>query len=273
MDRTGGAVCVGLDPVLDRLPSAIGASDPVDRIRSFSLGVVDAVSEIAACLKVQSACYERYGAAGVGVVSDIIRAAGERDLPVILDAKRGDIGITARHYAAAAFGGAGHGADWLTVNGYLGGETVEPYLERGGVFVLVRTSNSGSGELQQLALADGRTVSEAMADIVAALAAPRIGPGGWSDVGAVVGATHPAEAASLRARMPGVICLVPGIGAQGGRMEDVADLCGPDGHGALFTASRSIIYADPKSGHDWLVAIRDAASALSDASGVVAGLQ
>ncbi|MCP4759184.1 MAG: orotidine-5'-phosphate decarboxylase [Planctomycetes bacterium] len=274
MDRTGCAACVGLDPVLDRIPSQEGFGNAVAAIRSFSLGVIDAVAERVACVKVQSACFERYGADGLEALSDVVDAATARDLPVILDAKRGDIGVSARHYAAAAFDSRGdRGVDWLTVNGYLGSETIEPYLERGGVFILVRTSNAGSGEIQMLRLDDGRTVSEAMADMVASLAAPRIGECGWSDVGAVVGATHPAEIASLRDRMPGVICLVPGIGAQGGRVEDLGGLCGSDGHGAIFTASRSVIYADQVAGQSWEEAIRDAASRLAETTGRIAGLR
>jgi len=273
MDRTGCAACVGLDPVLDRIPGG-SAGDPVEAIRSFSLDVIEAVADCVACLKVQSACFERFGAAGMHVVADIMRASSERGLPVILDAKRGDIGISARHYAAAGLAPTtGPGADWMTVNGYLGSETIEPYLEWGGVYVLVRTSNAGSGELQSLKLEDGRTVSEAMADLVASLAAPRVGAHGWSDVGAVVGATHPAEAESLRHRMPGVICLVPGIGAQGGRMDELGSLCGPDGHGALFTASRSVIYAEPAAGMRWSDAVRASASRLADESGRIAGMR
>ena len=134
MDRTGCAACVGLDPVLDRIPSQEGFGNAVAAIRSFSLGVIDAVAERVACVKVQSACFERYGADGLEALSDVVDAATARDLPVILDAKRGDIGVSARHYAAAAFDSRGdRGVDWLTVNGYLGSETIEPYLERVGV--------------------------------------------------------------------------------------------------------------------------------------------
>ncbi len=269
MDRSGGAACVGLDPVLDRLPG--GRS--IDAVRSFSLGVIDAVADHVACVKVQSACYERHGPEGVAIVDDVLAAAAERNLPVILDAKRGDIGVSAAHYAAAAFKRRGPAPDWLTVNGWLGRETMRPYLEHGGVFVLVRTSNPGAGEVQQLTLADGRTMSEAMADLVAAMAADRPAWQGWTDVGAVVGATHPSEAESLRDRMPGVILLVPGIGAQGGAVQDCKPLFGPDGHGALLTASRSVIYAEPKAGEDWTAAVSRAAPELAEESRTAAGLR
>jgi orotidine-5'-phosphate decarboxylase len=272
MDRAGCNACVGLDPVLSRLPAAIDRADPIDAIRRFSLGVLEAVAPHVACVKVQSACYERYGAQGVALIDEVLAAAAGLDLPVILDSKRGDIGISASHYAAAVFG-RGAAPDWLTVNAWLGTETLEPYLEHGGIFVLVRTSNPGSARIQGLRLDDGRTVAEAMADMVAALAGPRRNEQGWSDVGAVVGATHPSEAESLRERMPGVILLVPGIGAQGGRVSHCGPLCGADGHGAVLTASRSVIYAQGDSGRSWTQALADAAARLAEETGCVAGLR
>lgn len=272
MDRTGCNACVGLDPVLEKLPASIDRTDAVEAIRVFSLGVLESVAQTVACLKVQSACYERYGAAGLGVLDEVLTAAESFNLPVILDAKRGDIGISAAHYAAAAFQRTSP-PSWLTVNGYLGSETLEPYLEHGGIFVLVRTSNPGSAEFQSLRLEDGRSVSDAMADMVAKLAAPRRNAAGWSDVGGVVGATHPREAEQLRDRMPGVVLLVPGIGAQGGSVADCKPLCGPDGHGALLTASRSIIYAPADGGSSWTDAVSAAATALADETGTVAGLR
>jgi orotidine-5'-phosphate decarboxylase len=273
MDRVGSNACVGLDPVVSRLPDDIDRTDPVAAIREFSLRVIESVSQHVACVKVQSACYERFGSAGVAVIDDILQEANAHAMPVILDAKRGDIGISAAHYAAAAFDRPGPTPDWLTVNAWLGTETLEPYLAGGGIFVLVRTSNPGSAEVQGLALQDGRTMCEAMADLVAGMAAHRIGNAGWSDVGAVVGATHPAEAESLRDRMPGVILLVPGIGAQGGSVADCARLCGDDGHGALLTSSRSVIYAEPQAGELWFEAVARSARELADETGRVAGLR
>ncbi len=271
MDRTGCVSCVGLDPVLDRLPDAFADAEPIEALRGFSLGVVEEVASRACCIKIQSACFERFGPRGAAVIDDILAAAAALDLPVILDAKRGDIGISARHYAASAFERC-HPPDWVTVNGYLGGETIEPWLTgSGGVFVLVRTSNPGADDLQALRLEDGRTVSDAAADMVAAIAAPRRGPSGWSSVGAVVGATRPAEAELLRERMPGVLLLVPGIGAQGGAVDDCRPLLGEDGRGAILTASRSVIYAD--GGRDWRAGVRDAAEALAEATGRMAGLR
>lgn len=273
MSRTGTCACVGLDPVLDRIPDPCRSDDPVASLRTFCLSVIDAVAEHVCCIKAQSACFERHGPRGLALLDEVYDVACARELPVILDAKRGDIGISAAHYAAAAFARRpGGGAPrWLTVNGYLGPDTLEAMLGEGGVFVLVRTSNAGSDEVQGLVLEDGRTVAEAMADVVASLAADRIGASGWSDVGAVVGATHPEHAGALRARMPGVVLLVPGIGAQGGHVEDCRALCGDDGRGAVLTASRSVIYAG--TGDDWAVHVADAAARLADEAGCMAGLR
>ena len=268
MQRSGSVACVGLDPVLERLPSSIPQADPTEAIRAFCLGVVESVAETVAAVKVQSACFERYGVAGVAVMQEVIQAASLRGTTVVLDAKRGDIGISAGHYAVSA---GTTGADWVTVNGYLGMDGGEPFLEQCGAFVLVRTSNPGSAAFQDEQLEDGRTVAELMADQVAAMAADRLGPSGWSDVGAVVGATHPEQAHQLRARLTGVTLLVPGIGAQGGTLEDCRPLVGPDGRGALLTASRSVIYAQGDG--DWKEAVADAAQRLADETGTMAGLR
>ncbi|HJO15786.1 MAG TPA: orotidine-5'-phosphate decarboxylase [Phycisphaerales bacterium] len=268
MRRSGSIACVGLDPVLERLPESIDRPDPVDAIRSFSMGVVEAVAPHVAAIKVQSACFERFGPTGVQAMKDVLAAIPAHGAAVILDAKRGDIGISAHHYAAAA---SAMGAHWVTVNGYLGMDGVEPFLEQCGAFVLVRTSNPGSSSFQDQRLADGRTVAESMADHVASLAAGRIGPSGWSDVGAVVGATHPTQAHQLRERLRGVTLLVPGIGAQGGTIEDCRPLCGDDGLGALLTASRSVIYVS--GGDNWSHDVREAAKQLAHDTGVMAGLR
>lgn len=186
---------------------------------------------------------------------------------LVLDAKRGDIGISAGHYAAAA---ARLRADAITVNGYLGPSTLEPYLEHGlGLFVLVRTSNPDSDDVQARRLDDGRTVAGMMADLVAELGRTRRGAGGLSDVGAVVGATKSSEGRELRARMPDQVFLVPGYGAQGGTAEDVRALLRGDGRGVLVTASRSVIY--PKGADDWNKSVRDAARRFAEEVRAVVG--
>ncbi|MFO0829637.1 MAG: orotidine-5'-phosphate decarboxylase [Phycisphaerales bacterium] len=258
-ERCGAPVCVGLDPVVDRLPTAVFGGDvsKADAIRRFCLGVLDAIEPFIACVKLQSACFERFGWPGVSVLHDVLAAARAKHMAVILDAKRGDIGMTAEHYAAAS---AYAGADWTTVNGYLGEDGIKPFLvpddadsgPRGpgrgmpgfgrGAFVLVRTSNPSGDAFQSLSLQDGRTIAEAMADLVAALGARRLGSSGFSNLGAVVGATKRTEIAALRARMPQQLLLLPGYGAQGAGVDDVLPAFRADGRGAIVTASRAVLY-------------------------------
>lgn len=259
VDALGTPACVGLDPVVERMPFQV--EDPVEALRTFSLGVVETVSGIAPVVKPQSACYERYGSAGVAVLEQTCRAARDAGLVVVLDAKRGDIGISARHYAAAA---SGLGAHAVTVNGYLGPSSVEPYLEAGlGVFVLVRTSNDDSNAVQSLGLVDGRTVAELMADLTVALGERAFRQQPYSNVGAVVAATKPQDARRLRGRLPRTMLLVPGYGAQGGSLETVKPLLDDHAGGVLITASRSVIYPGLDT-EDWKGAIRDAAVAFAD---------
>ncbi len=271
IDRAGAPACVGLDPVFEKLPAALRAAhsaDPVAAIAAFSRGILRAIRGIVPAVKFQSACYERYHGPGFDLLHHLIAEARAAGLVVILDAKRGDIGVTAEHYAASAFtsaGGRPH-ADALTVSGYLGPDTIEPFLKAGaGIFVLVRTSNPGSDAVQSLRLADGRTVAEMMADTTASLGASRRGQRGLSDVGAVVGATKAADGRALRARMPNQVFLVPGYGAQGGTLDDVRALLrpgarGPADAGVLVTASRSVIYAAAPDAQDWEGDVRAAAS-------------
>lgn len=272
IDRVGAPACVGLDPVIEKLPDALRRPEGgiAEKIEAFCGQVIDAVAPHAAAIKIQSACFERYGAAGARAVRALVRGARALGLVVILDAKRGDIGVTAEHYAAAAFGADGgdspaHAADALTVSGYMGPDTIEPFLKPGrGVFVLVRTSNPGSDAVQSLPLADGRTVAQMMADHVHALGATRRGDRGMSDVGAVVAATKPGEAPALRARMPDAIFLIPGYGAQGGTAADIRGMTRPNARapgesGILVTASRSVIYAFEPGDNDWPRAVAAAA--------------
>ena len=156
---TAAPVCVGLDPDLARIaPDApvVSKDAALARVRAFSLDVLDAVASFVPCVKPQSACFERYGAAGVQLLEEVVAAARERDLVVILDAKRGDIGVSAEHYAAAIFGSveAPH-ADWTTINAYLGEDGVTPFIARGGAFALVRTSNPSGNLVQTARLDDG----------------------------------------------------------------------------------------------------------------------
>lgn len=275
------AACVGLDPVLERLPEAVRAEhwEPTRAIEQFCRGVLAALAEggspAVSIVKPQSACFERYGSPGWGVLERIVRQARDMGLLVILDAKRGDIGISGEHYAAAA---AALGAHAITVNAYLGPETVEPYLAAGlGVFVLVRTSNPGSDVVQGRALSDGRTVAGMMAQHVELLGRSRGHRGVLSSVGAVVGATKAAEGRALRELMPDTPFLVPGYGAQGGTADDVRTLVrpgatGPATAGVVVNSSRAVLYPPTPDPARWREAIAGAAAALvADLATVVTG--
>ena len=264
IDETGSIACVGLDPRVRLLPPAlvenarrnhIDARAAVARaFRDFNSGILEAIAGHCACVKPQVACYEAYGSAGMRVLEDTINKANQLGIPVIVDAKRGDIGSTATHYREAWLGSAegfddplpGAGGDWLTVNGYLGSDGITPFLGDkpgdGGIFVLVKTSNPGSDELQGQPSGD-ITVMERMADLVNGWGAERLGECGLSDVGAVVGATYPDEAKRLRERMPNTLFLVPGYGAQGGTAADALAGARDDGRGVVVNSSRGIIGA------------------------------
>ena len=272
-DTKGAPVCVGLDPVLEKLPAAVRAdyAEPVDAIEVFSYGVLDAVKDVVPAVKPQIACFERYGSAGYAAYERVVAAAANHGLCVVADAKRGDIGTSSAHYAAGLIAGGDtwRGGDFLTVNSYLGVDGIEPFFataeaEGAGLFALVRTSNPGGDALQGLKFDDGRTVAEAVADQVAELGERSVGERGYSLLGAVVGATKPADAVALRKRMPKQIFLVPGYGAQGGGADDVRACFNPDGTGALITASRSVIYASGGGEGDWTGAVRAAAETLRD---------
>lgn len=270
--KVDSATCVGLDPVIDRLPASLAPANADDSgqcaaaIERFSLGVIESVAADNAAVKIQAACFERYGPHGFAAMWRVLSAARASGLAVVLDFKRGDIGISAEHYAASA---RAAGAHWTTINAYLGNDGIGPFLAEGhGAFALVRTSNPSGDALQTLALADGRTVAEAVADMVSALGAASVGASGFSALGAVVGATKRSEIGALRARMPRTIFLVPGYGAQGGTADDVRACFTAPQRGALITASRSVIY--PKSaawgsaGDGWKQAVRDAARVFAD---------
>jgi len=284
IDEIGAPICVGLDPVLERLPGTVraGRSAAPDAIERFCIGVIEAIADIAPAVKLQSACFERYASAGVGVLERVAEHARARGLWTILDAKRGDIGISAEHYAGAA---RTLGVDAITGNPYLGVDVLRPFLDAGlVVFALVRTSNPESDPIQTArvineeergtpgATGGGRTMASLVADKLATLGAEWVAASGLSAVGAVVGATRPDEGHDLRARMPDQPILVPGFGAQGGGIEGVRSLMRPNASGipgVLVSASRSIIYpsqpgdAVPDDA-DWPGTIRDAASRFAE---------
>ncbi len=256
-------VCVGLDPQLAKLPEGI-AKDP-QGVLEFGKGIIDAVKHIAPCVKPQMAFFEVLGWEGMKVFWELCRYAKEQDLIVIADGKRGDIGSTCEAYAEAYLY-EGSPIDALTVNPYLGSDGIKPFLAQcvqngKGIFVLVKTSNPSSGELQDLPAGD-EAVHEHLAQLVESWGAQHLGPEtNLSCVGAVVGATYPEEMKYLRTLMPHIPFLIPGYGAQGGTAEDAKHGFIPDGTGAIVNASRSILYAS--KGKDWKEAAGKAAESMA----------
>ncbi|XZE51937.1 orotidine-5'-phosphate decarboxylase [Planctomycetaceae bacterium SH139] len=267
------AVCVGLDPRLDSLPTclqpAAKANDPrqiAAAFREFCCGVIDAVASLVPIVKPQAAFFEQIGPAGMIALGEVIQHARQAGLLVVLDGKRNDIGSTATAYAQAYLGGgsqSGWGSDALTVSPYLGEDSLMPFVEQcdatqAGIFVLVKTSNPGGGWLQDRTIdqtsnqtsdgslceaAERTTVYQHVGNLVEQLNEARRGDSGYGPIGAVVGATYPAQLTELRARMPSAWLLIPGFGAQGGAAEDVRTGFDSSGLGAIVNSSRHIIFA------------------------------
>jgi orotidine-5'-phosphate decarboxylase len=244
-------LCVSLDPLLEKLPE--GIPHTAEGIFAFNKGLVDALQGIAAAAKLQLAHYERLGWEGMKVFWETCEYAKRAGMIVIADAKRGDIGNAGEAYAEAYLY-EGSPVDALTVNPYLGSDGVTPFIERcvkngKGIYVVVKTSNASSGELQDLPVGD-EVVHEHLAQLVESWGMHHIGPEtNLSCVGAVVGATYPEEMKYLRTLMPHIPFLIPGYGAQGGTAEDAAHGFHADGTGALVAAGSGVIFAS--SGKDW----------------------
>ncbi len=253
-------LCVGLDPRRESLPLEITARYPgrtADAYSAFCREVIDLVSPFVPVVKPQSAFFEVLGHAGVKALEEVIAHAREKNLLVILDAKRGDIATTGAAYAEAAFETIR--ADSLTVAPYMGEDSIEPFLEGAakadaGLFVLLRTSNPGSGLFQNL-LCDNKPLYHHVAGAINRWNKATLQSYGYGDIGAVVGATNPAELKELRALMPGVWFLVPGFGAQGGTAEDVRSAFDADGMGAIVNSSRGITFCYKPDAADWREAI------------------
>jgi len=275
------ALVVGLDPQLDKLPLELrraAQSEPDARaraaaaIRAFDAAVIELVAPFAVAVKPQSGFYERWGAPGVAAYEHAVERARAAGLLVVGDIKRGDIGTTAAAYAEghlAAPEQAAARADAVTLNPLLGSDSVAPFLKimtatGGGCFVLVRTSNPSAGELQDLRV-DGRALHEHVAELVHRWGEGHLGACGYSSVGAVVGATAPAELRRLRALLPRAWFLVPGVGAQGATADDVAAAFDGQGLGAIVNSSRGILYAyGDAAAPAWKDAVRAAARTLRD---------
>jgi orotidine-5'-phosphate decarboxylase len=248
-------VVVGLDPRYENLPTSLQSvehgTDSAHRAsayRAFCRGVIDVVAPLVPAIKPQAAFFEQLGPTGAGALADVIRYARDRGLLVIVDGKRNDIGSTAAAYADGYLGAhSAWGADALTINPYLGDDSLQPFVDAArvndaGVFVLVKTSNPGGSQFQDL-VADGEPVYRHVARHVARLAAEDARESGFGTAGAVVGATYPDQLAELRGIMPHSWLLIPGYGSQGGSGRDVAAAFRSDGLGAIVNNSRGIIFA------------------------------
>jgi len=260
---------IGLDPNLEDIPScfklkASSNTNPLEAIKDifihFNQTVIDAVKDIVPAVKPQIAYYEKYGSEGLKAFEETIRYAKQNDLIVIEDGKRNDIGSTAQAYADGHLGMVKMingenvspiNVDYLTVSPYLGSDGLKPFIDvckryGKGIFILVKTSNPSSGELQDQNTKSGKRVYEEMAYYVNEISSEVMGHSGYSSIGAVVGATYPQEAERLRKIMKKSIFLVPGYGAQGGKGIDVVTSFNDDGLGAIVNSSRDIIFAHKK---------------------------
>jgi orotidine-5'-phosphate decarboxylase len=281
-------IVLGLDPDPARLwPRAVElsdrTSDPPAARAAFAVAAhcalaIEAVAEHCVAVKPQLACFERLGAPGWAALADVVERAHDAGLLVLADGKRGDIDVSAAAYAQALLGETpthfgvvpGLGADALTVNPLLGADSLAPFVAvaratGAGLFVLVRTSNPGAADVQDRELADGAgTVSDRLAELVEQLGADGVGPSGLSDIGAVVGATVPGRLQVLRELMPAAPFLLPGVGAQGGRVQELAPAFAPGRAGGLVSASRGIVRAHEQSGGDPASAARAEAARLRE---------
>jgi len=262
--RNKSFTCSGFDPVIDQFPpfllekiasSTTTTEDFVyEALTRFFFTAIKALKDRAACIKPNIAFYEQYGIAGIRAFASISAFASENGLPVIADVKRGDIGSTAQAYSAAFLTGskaagrviAPFAADAITISPFLGFDTLEVFLKAAsesgkGLFILVRTSNPGSVDLQTVKDVEGRDISERIADWIGAKASVLQGTCGYSGVGAVVGATSPDIGRELRKKMPANFLLIPGYGAQGAGAKDAVAAFDSKGGGAVINASRSLL--------------------------------
>lgn len=268
--RTNGPVCVGLDTQEGFLPKPIAQMDMSlgEKFLAFNKRVIDATYENAACYKVQIACYEALGLDGMKAFADTVKYVRAKGVPVITDAKRGDISSTAALYAKAHFEGDFE-TDFLTVNAYMGVDAVSPYfpyLEKGkGLFLLIKTSNPGSGDFQDVPLKgdENELLYHRVAKLVSAWGEPFTGEAGYSAIGAVVGLTYPKEFKQIKQLMPHTFFLIPGYGAQGGTGKDIAEVfdgtpCG------VVNSSRGLLcaYKNKTDGEDFDAYIHQATVAM-----------
>jgi orotidine-5'-phosphate decarboxylase len=246
---------IGLDPRWEQLPAGLrqvsidNSTSRAQAYERFCCDIIDAVASLVPAVKPQAAFFEELGPAGLVALGNIVTYARQQGLLVIMDGKRNDIGSTAEAYARGYLGreGSGWSCDALTISPYLGADSLEPFINvaikrSAGLFVLVKTSNPGSGMLQDR-LIDGEPLYRVVATYVEKQSATHVGESGFGSVGAVVGATYPEQLVELRAAMPHTWFLVPGYGSQGGTAKDVAPAFDANGLGAVINNSRGIIFA------------------------------
>ncbi|MHB0915407.1 MAG: orotidine-5'-phosphate decarboxylase [Thermoleophilia bacterium] len=282
-------LCLGLDPRVEALPPSLveryrgaagaeegsGEQDAADCFEEFCVDIIEAAGRHVAAVKVQLACFEQYGPAGMQAFRNVCRRAAQYGLPVIADAKRGDIGISAEAYSAAFIGRpqpltgrvSGYAVDALTVNPFFGSDGVAPFINDcqafgKGLFILAKTSNPGSDEFQSYSGGSEKPLFEVIAEQINKWGEGQIGKNGYSNIGAVVGATDVESLLRARQLLPRAILLLPGFGSQGARASDVMGALGFDRVGAIVTASRSIIYAG--SGADYAAAAAEAARKMKE---------
>lgn len=266
-----GVVCVGLDTSLDYIPEHVKAGvAPSQAIYEFNKQIIDATYDIAACFKVQIAYYEALGLEGLTAYKRTLDYLREKDEIIIADVKRGDITATALKYANGHFEGDFE-ADFITISPYMGMDSIEPYLpylESGnkGIFSLVRTSNSGAKDIEDLNTVNGKKVYEIVADKITEIGEDYVGDCGYTAIGGVMGCTHVEEGLKIRKTYKNMFFLIPGYGAQGGTAEDVA-LYLNNGNGGVVNSSRGILLAYKKSNkpEDFALCAREEAIKMRDA--------
>ncbi len=293
IDQKQAPICVGIDPMYDHLPADLKTSDQpspaeiIDAYFDFTMGVLEAVASIVPVVKFQSAYFEQYHAEGVEAYFNLIAEARAMGLLTIGDVKRGDIGSTSSAYAKAHLADIepgesdsdsirddildpGETPDAITINPMLGIDAIEPFVQRAdatgkGLFILVRTSNPGSSDFQDVKLENGLTWSEHLAETLQSrVIAPRIGRSPYTSIGAVVGATQTHTMKSLRGRLPNSMLLLPGYGTQGATADMTRAAFDTNGRGAIVSASRSVLYPKAAPGETWQAAVRRAATSMRD---------
>ena len=250
--KTNNPTVIGLDPKMEMIPDFIKEkhnNDIYSSIIEFNKGLIDSVYDIIPAVKPQIAFYEMLGEQGMKAFKDTCAYARSKGMLVIADIKRGDIGSTAAAYSAAYIGESNiYDIDFVTINPYLGIDGLKPFIDdckkfEKGAFILVKTSNPSSGDINDIKLENGETIHERVGSLVEEWGEELVGEYGYSSIAAVVGATYPEQLKILRKKMPHTFFLIPGYGAQGGKAEDIALGFDENGIGGIVNASRSLMCA------------------------------